>query len=62
MSKVRINFYLPTKVYLEVQEIAKEEATTSAEIFRNAVKLYIKKHSTNKLDQQQQEGDENGQE
>jgi metal-responsive CopG/Arc/MetJ family transcriptional regulator len=44
MSKVRVNFYLPLKIYSEVQLIAEEEATTSAEIFRKAIKSYLREY------------------
>lgn len=57
MSKVRINFYLPTKIYTEIQNIAKEEASTSSEILRKAVRLYLRQHALGdyKIDTSQKE-------
>lgn len=44
MSKVRVNFFLPDKYYKTIQSIAESEATSSAEIFREAIKRYINHH------------------
>jgi hypothetical protein len=41
MSKVRVNFFLPKEVYDCLQGIAEQEASTSAELFRAAVKQFI---------------------
>jgi len=41
MSKVRVNFFLPDHLYNEIQKIAEIECTSSADIFRKAVKGFI---------------------
>lgn len=39
--KVRVNFFVPKELYDHIQDIAQREGTTSAELFRKAVKKFI---------------------
>jgi metal-responsive CopG/Arc/MetJ family transcriptional regulator len=41
MSKIRVNFFLPKELYDHIQVIAEQEATTSADLFRKAIKKFI---------------------
>lgn len=41
MSKVRVNFHLKKDLYEMIQEIADEEGSSAADVFRKAVKKYI---------------------
>ena len=41
MSKIRVNFFLPKDLYDYIQTIAEQEATTSADLFRKAIKKFI---------------------
>lgn len=49
MTKVRVNFNLPENLYQMVKDIADEEGSSSADIFRRAVKKYVQDHKNEGL-------------
>lgn len=46
MSKVRVNFHLSQEIYKMVQDIANEEGSSAADIFRKAVRKYVYDYKT----------------
>lgn len=51
MKKVRVNFNLISDMYEKVQEIARNEDTSSADIFRRAVKEFIFNYKTKAINE-----------
>lgn len=47
--KTRVNFNLPSEVYKMIKEIADEEGSSSADIFRRAIKKYVFEYKTQDL-------------
>lgn len=51
MGKVRVNFYLSENLYEMIQEIAQAEDSSSADIFRKAVKKYVYLYKTDAMNE-----------
>lgn len=61
--RVRVNFHLLNSMYDKIQEIAREEDTSAADVFRRAVKEFIynyKNKAINEFYEKEREGDRDG--
>jgi len=49
MSKVRVNFLLPQEIYRMVNDLATEEGSSAADIYRKAVRKFLEDHHDNEI-------------